>query len=272
MTNDASEPTAFRWPWRTARLYAAAVVLVVVIVGLVARVARASDATVAVAANFLLPLRDLEQAFEAVSTHRIDVVSGSTGQLYAQILNGAPFDVMLAADRARPALLAESDFGDAASVFTYAVGRLALWSSQPGLIDDSTLGRLDRMSFRWLAIANPGLAPYGLAARQALEALGVWAAIEPRIVQGQNIGQTFAMVESGAAELGFVALSQAKDYAGTSSYVMVPAALHEPIRQDAIVLSHGADNTAAREFVDFVRSDAAQAIIERHGYSVPSAE
>lgn len=231
--------------------------------------ARAETVTVAVAANFLAPLRALEAEFEASTGHEITAVVGSTGQLYAQIVNGAPFDVLLAADRERPRLLAEAGRGDAGSRFTYALGRLVLWTREPELRDGLMLDILRSDRFRWLAIANPEVAPYGRAARQVLESLGLRARLEPRIARGQNIGQAFVMAASGNAELGLVALSQALAHERPATYVLVPPGLYEPIRQDAIVLEHARENRGAGAFVEFLGSRAAAAVIERHGYFTP---
>lgn len=232
--------------------------------------ARADEATIAVAANFLAPLGALVAEFESATPHRITITSGSTGQLYAQITNGAPFDILLAADQERPRLLAEAGTGDASSVFTYAVGRLALWSRDPDLVDEDTLAGLAGLDFRWLAIAEPDVAPYGAAAKQTLENLGVWASLGPRIVKGQNIAQTFAMVETGNAELGLVALSQALAYEKPASYAVVPSSLHDPIRQDAILLRRAVENPAAVGFLDFIQTAPAREILDRYGYSTPA--
>lgn len=232
---------------------------------------RTDDVQIAVAANFLAPLRALEAEFERTTEHDVVVIAGSTGQLYAQILNGAPFDVLLAADQERPRLLAERGAGISSSVFTYAVGRLALWSRAPRRIDEALLGDLASADFRWLAIANPALAPYGAAAEQTLEALGVRDALASRLVMGQSIAQTFALVETRNADLGFIALSQALEYGGEAEYMIVPDSLHEPIRQDAIVLERGGHNPAVHAFVEFLRSSAAATVIERYGYTVPGS-
>jgi molybdate transport system substrate-binding protein len=227
---------------------------------------RADEVTIAVAANFRGALEALQSEFEAATPHRVAITSASTGQLYAQILNGAPFDILLAADQERPRLLAESGIGDASTVFTYAVGQLALWSRDEGLVTADTLARLADIPFRWLAIAHPELAPYGAAAKQVLENLGFWDVLTPRLVMGQNIAQTFAMAETRNAQLGFVALSQALAYPGSASYVVVPSGLYEPIRQDAIVLRRAADNAGAAAFLDFIRSSRASEILGRFGY------
>jgi molybdate transport system substrate-binding protein len=237
----------------------------------VASAARAEDVTIAVAANFRGVLEALQSEFEAATPHRVAVTSASTGQLYAQIVNGAPFDILLAADQERPRLLAESGVGDASTVFTYAIGQLALWSRDEGLVTPATLMRLPDIPFRWLAVAEPEVAPYGAAAKQVLESLGFWDALEPRLVRGQNIAQTFAMAETRNAELGFIALSEALAYAGPASYAVVPPELYAPIRQDAILLRRAADNAGAAAFLDFIRSPAASEILGRYGYRSPAA-
>lgn len=224
----------------------------------------AESLTIAVAANFLNPLQALKAEFEGSMGHEITVVGGSTGQLYAQIINGAPFDVLLAADTERPRLLAAEGWGDPSSRFTYAFGRLVLWSFED--IDESTLERLAEQDFHWLAIANPDLAPYGAAAKQVLETLGVWASVSNRIVRGGNIGQAFAFVETGNAQLGLVALSQALAYRHKASFVIVRQELHDPIRQDAILLRRAGDNSAAHDFMRFLETPLAATIIERYGY------
>lgn len=229
----------------------------------------AESVTVAVAANFVTPLEALEVEFEAATPHDLTIVAASTGQLYAQIVNGAPFDVLLAGDVERPRLLAEQGAGDPGSRFTYAIGRLALWTRAPALREGLSLETLGRDDFRWLAIANPEVAPYGLAAQQTLESLGLWEALQPRLVRGQNIGQAFVMAESGNAELGLVALSQALAHDGPSAYVTVPPERYAPVRQDAIVLERARGNAAAAAFVEFLRAPAAKAVIERFGYDVP---
>ena len=194
--------------------------------------------------------------------------TGSTGKFYAQIRNGAPFDVLLAADEATPRRLAAEKLAPQAP-FTYAVGKLVLWSPQPGLVDAE--GRiLATGSFKRLAMANPKLAPYGLAAEQTMRKLGVRSALEPRIVMGESIAQAFQFVASGNAELGFVALSQLRESAppGGSAW-LVPQSHYAPIRQDAVLLAHGAANPAAREFLEFLRSNAARTVIARYGYELP---
>ena len=230
---------------------------------------RAETVTVAVAANFLGPLEAVQAAFERQSAHRISVAAGSTGQLYAQIANGAPFDVFLSADQAHPLRLVASGLADGAHEFTYAIGRLALWTKDPGL-EPLTMETLRRTDYRWLAIANPELAPYGLAARQTLSSLGLWDALQDRIVRGQSVAQTFAMAETRNAELALVAFSQAKAYEKDARYIEVPATLYEPIKQDAVLLSRGAGNAAAVALLDFLRTPPAARIVAEFGYGVPS--
>ena len=231
--------------------------------------ASADEARVAVAASFLNPLQSLANAFEDATNHEIVYTSGSTGLLYAQIVNGAPFDILLAADRERPRLLAERELGDPDSVLTYAVGRLALWSGTPGRVDEQTLTRLGEESFRWFAIAEPDVAPFGRAARQVLENLGVWELLvrEQRIVSGQNVAQSFAYIETGNAELGLVALSQVLAHR-RGSYSIVPDAYHDPIRHDAILLNRATGNPAAVEFIGFLATPEAAMILEGFGYQV----
>ncbi len=179
--------------------------------------------------------------------------------------------MFLAADRERPRRLAEQGLGVAASVFTYATGRLALWSRDPQRIGEESLATLADADFRWLAMAEPAVAPYGAAARQALENLGAWAAVERRIVTGQNVAQAFAMAQTGNAELGLVALTYAMAYEGGGSYVVVPSEWHDPIRQDAVLLRRGAGKQAALDFVEWLRSPEAAAIVTSFGYGAPAS-
>jgi molybdate transport system substrate-binding protein len=243
--------------------------LAILAVLLLARGAAAGEAGVAVAANFLGPMQKIAAEFQAASGHELKLSSGSTGKLYAQIREQAPFDLFLAADRKHPQLVADEGLA-AAAPFTYAVGRLVLWSADPGLLAGDPREVLRRAEFRKLAIASPKLAPYGQAAQQTLEALGLWAALQPKLAQGENISQTFQFVVTQNAELGFVALSQIStpDKPVAGSRWLVPAELHEPIRQDAVLLKRGRDNAAARAALAFLRSDKARATIEAYGYGV----
>lgn len=192
---------------------------------------------------------------------------GSTGKLYAQILHGAPFDVLLAADRERPALLERAGLAVPGSRRTYAVGRLTLWSADPERVQGDIAELLTAGGFRRLAMANPDLAPYGAAAREVLTGFGLYAALDKKIVTAENIGQTYAMVATGNAEIGFVAASGVRS-TGEGSRWDVPADLHAPIRQDAVLLSRAENNIAALAFLDFLRTDRARAIISGYGYGV----
>ena len=232
--------------------------------------ARAADTTIAVAANFASTADKLAKAFKAESGDTVIIASGSTGQLYAQIKQGAPFDAFLAADRARPALLYK-DGAAAQPPFTYATGLLALWSPDPDAIREDGATVLGRAPFERIAIANPKLAPYGAAARESLAALGLWPAYEQRIVMGQNIAQAFQIVAAGGAPAGFVALSQLLTAPENlrGSHWVVPADLHAPIRQDAVLLPRGAGNPAAEGFLAFLTSPAGCASIRDAGYQSP---
>lgn len=233
--------------------------------GLGVGAASAAQVHVAVAANFASTMSDLAALFEASTQNQVLVSVGSTGGLYAQIRNGAPFDVFFAADVARPARLEKEGAIVPGSRFTYAVGRIALWSPRAGYVDSQ--GKVLRSGrYRHLAIANPKLAPYGAAARQVLEARGLWHEVQSRLVEGQNIGQTYSYVSTGNAELGFVAYSQLKK-PGTppkGSYWLVPQSLYKPIRQQAVLLK---DTPPARAFLSFVKSTSARAIIASYGYA-----
>ncbi|KWT82544.1 MULTISPECIES: molybdate ABC transporter substrate-binding protein [unclassified Variovorax] len=229
----------------------------------------AAEVRVAVAANFAGPMKVLAAGFEKETGHKAVVSSGSTGKFYAQIRSGAPFDVFLAADDVTPARLDTAGATVPASRFTYATGKLALWSARPDLVD--TRGEVLRSGqFAHIALAAPRLAPYGAAAVQTMTRLGVLARLEPKFVQGESIGQAFGFVSSGNAELGFVALSQVWENGKlkSGSAWIVPAELHSPIRQDAVLLSRGKDNAAAVALVAFLKSDAAKAVIRSFGYDV----
>ncbi|MDR0457540.1 MAG: molybdate ABC transporter substrate-binding protein [Burkholderiaceae bacterium] len=233
--------------------------------------ARADTVNVAVAANFAAPAKALAAVLRQTTGHTASLSFGATGTFTAQIENGAPFDVLLAADTQSPAKLQSEGLTVPGSRLTYAIGRLALWSAQPGLVDDQGRvlggGRFDK-----LAIANPKLAPYGQAAMQTLEKLGLTAQLTPKLVLGESIGQTYQFVASGNAPLGFVALSQVmaggKPVAGGSLWV-VPEDLHAPIVQDAVLLKRGADNPAARAWMALLRSPAAQKVLRDYGYAAP---
>ncbi len=230
--------------------------------------AHAEQVQVAVASNFVPPFREIAAEFEKSTGHNVLVSAGSSGKFYAQVKNGAPFDVFFSADDERPKLLEQEGLAVKGSRFTYAVGRLVLWSPDPSLVKGEQTLRI--AVFKHLAMANPKTAPYGLAAMQAMVKLGVWEGLQTRIVQGENIGQTIGFIESGNAELGFVALSQALDpvLKGKGSRWDIPTTLHDPIAQDVVLLMKGQSNPAAKALMEFVRSPGAKTVIGRYGYEV----
>ena len=229
--------------------------------------ARAAEVQVAVAANFSAPMRKIAAAFAADTGHKAVLSFGATGMFYAQIRNGAPFQLLLAADDETPARLEKEGLALAGSRFTYATGRLVLWSAQPGVVDDKG-AVLRKPGAGRIAVANPKLAPYGAAAIEALTGLGLLQALQSRLVQGENIGQAYQFAATGNAPLGFVALSQVMvdgRIAKGSAWV-VPASLHQPIRQDAVLLATGKDNPAAGALAAYLRGEQARAIIHSYGY------
>lgn len=231
--------------------------------------ARADVVQVAVAANFTAPAKQIAADFEKDTGHQVALSFGATGKFYAQIKNGAPFEVLLAADDTTPAKLETEGAAVAGTRFTYGIGRLVLWSARPGHIDNN--GEvLAKGEFRHLAIANPKLAPYGAAAVEALSALKLLDAVQAKFVQAENIAQSHQFIATGNAELGFVALSQVfKDgRLGEGSAWIVPAKLHQPIRQDAVLLGQGRGKPAAEAWLNFLRGDKAKAIIRGFGYEI----
>ncbi len=225
---------------------------------------RADTAHVAVAANFTDTARELAQVFRNNTGHEAVLSFGASGQFYAQIREGAPFEVFLSADDSRPKKLVDDNFGIADEEFTYAVGKLVLWSRKSGLsLNEETLKKGD---FSKIAIANPVAAPYGAAAVEVMKALGVYAELLPKIVQGNSIAQTFQFVNTDNAELGFIALSQIPNRK-EGSWWIVPAKYYKVIHQDAVLLKSGAKNNAARAFMVFLRSSVARTIIQKSGYA-----
>jgi molybdate transport system substrate-binding protein len=228
--------------------------------------AQAGELRVAVAANFLASLRQLASRFETAEGVEVVPVAGSTGKLYAQIRQGAPYDLFLAADAERPALLEAAGLSLPGSRRTYAVGRLVLWSPRPGYVQGPA--SLERGGFRHLAIANPRTAPYGAAAVQALRGLGVWERVQDRLVQGESVGQAFQFVASGSAELGLVARGQVAGRSGSSW--LLPPHLHDPIEQQLVVLGRTEDPATAERFVDFLLQDPeAATLVRAAGYDLP---
>lgn len=229
----------------------------------------ADEVQVAVAANFTAPMQAVAAAFAKDTGHKARLAFGSSGKFYAQIRNGAPFQVLLAADNESPAKLEGEGMAVAGTRFTYAIGRLALWSASEGMVDGKG-DVLRKGGYRHVAIANPRLAPYGAAAVDVLKKLSLLETVQPRFVQGENIAQTWQFVASGNAELGFIALSQVmKDgkLTGGSAWV-VPASLHTPIRQDAVILANSKGNAAAGALLAYLKSEKAKAIIRGYGYDI----
>jgi molybdate transport system substrate-binding protein len=233
----------------------------------------AAELSIAVAANFAAPIKIIAQDFQRDTGHKVSTAIGATGQFYAQIRNGAPFGVLLAADDETPMRLEREGFGVAGSRTTYAVGRLVLWSPKPDLVDASG-GILRSNRFEKIAIANPKLAPYGAAALEVLRKMDVHERLKTRIVEGANIAQTYQFVASGNASLGFVALAQVSEQGRIreGSGWIVPSHMHAPILQDAILLSNGRTNPAAHAFLDYLKSERVKSLIRSFGYESPDAD
>lgn len=229
--------------------------------------AQAAEVNVAVAANFTGPMQQIAAQFEQATGHKAVIAYGTVGKFYAQIKNGAPFEVLVSSDDATPLKLENDGLALPESRFTYAVGKLVLWSASPGLVDDN--GEvLKRGDFRHLAIANPKVAVYGAAAVAALNKLGVYEPLQDKIVLGENITQSYQFAATGNAELGFVALSQIyKDgQFASGSHWLVPPELYPPLKQDAVLLSRGKANPAADALLGYLKSDAARTVIRAYGY------
>ena len=258
-----TNPTRTRTPRACARLRLVAAWLAL---AFGPAVATAANTQVAVAANFAAPMKVIAQQFTKDTGHTTTLVFGATGQLFAQLKNGAPFDVLLAADEQTPQALLDSGLAVASSRFTYATGRLVLWSANPVKpIDSHTLAA---GQFKRLAVASPKLAPYGLAAKQTIASLGLGNDLSPKLIEGSSITQAFQFVATGNAELGFVALSQltANGAIASGAAWLVPAALHSPIRQDAVLLRSAAHNPAALALMQYLRSGPASATMRAFGY------
>jgi molybdate transport system substrate-binding protein len=245
------------------RLAAALAVFVTV------NIVHADDVQVAVAANFSAPMKEIAAQFERDTGHKVQATYGATGKFYAQIKNRAPFEVLLAADDDTPAKLEKEGAAVAHSRFTYAIGKLVLWSAHAGLVDDK--GEvLKTGNFEHLAIANPKLAPYGAAAVETLQKLNLFSLLEPKLVQGESIAQTHQFVMSGAAQLGFVAMSQV--YEGVTltsgSAWIVPGKLYKPIRQDAVVLENGKGKPAVDALIAYLKGEKAKRVIRSYGYDL----
>ncbi|MBW8900866.1 MAG: molybdate ABC transporter substrate-binding protein [Massilia sp.] len=231
--------------------------------------AQADEVQVAVAANFTAPMQKIAAEFAKDTGHKAVLAFGATGKFYAQIVNGAPFEVLLAADDETPAKLEAEHFTVAGTRFTYATGKLVLWSAKDGYVDNQ--GQvLKTGDYAHLAIANPKTAPYGAAAIETLTKLNLIDRVQGKLVQGENIAQTYQFVSTGNAPLGFVALSQVyREGRFTSgSGWIVPANLHGPIRQDAVILAKGSANPAAKALASYLKSDKARGIIRSYGYEL----
>ena len=237
---------------------------------LLALSAQAAEVKVAVAANFAQPMKDIAAEFEKETGHKVALSQGASGKFYAQISNGAPFEVFLSADDETPTKLIKEGKAVTGTQHTYAIGRLALWSPDDKLVDQGgNILKTDK--FKFIAIANAKVAPYGRAAVQTMQKLGVLASIEPRVVQGESISQTHQFVTSGNAQLGFVALSQVWEHGKlkSGSGWIVPETLHEELRQDAVLLHPGKESPAANALLAYLKSDKARKIIDRYGYKLP---
>jgi molybdate transport system substrate-binding protein len=239
------------------------------ILGLAAGAALADEVQVAVAANFTAPMQKIVVEFEKDSGHKVQLIFGSTGKFYAQIKNGAPFEVLLAADDETPAKLIREGNAVAGSQITYAIGKLVLWSSKPGLVDDKG-AVLKRADITHVAYCNPKLAPYGAAAVETMKSLGVFDLLQAKLVQGENITQAYQFIASGNAEIGFVALSQVfmDGKITEGSAWVVPANLYSQIRQDAVILEKGKGRAAPAQLVKYLMSDKAKAVIQAYGYEL----
>ncbi|HTH93775.1 MAG TPA: molybdate ABC transporter substrate-binding protein [Rhodocyclaceae bacterium] len=237
--------------------------------------AYAGEVQLAVAANFAAPVQKIAAEYEKQTGNKAIIATGSTGKFYAQIVNGAPFDILLAADDETPARLEKEGQSVPGARFTYAIGKLVLWSAKPDFVDAKG-DVLKKDNFQHIALANPKLAPYGLAATETLKALKLDQVLQSKIVMGDNIAQTHQFVATGNAELGFVALSQVILYSDllghgiipNGSAWIVPENLYSPIRQDAVLLNKGKDNKAAADFLTFLKSEAARKIILGYGYNL----
>lgn len=232
--------------------------------------ARAGEVNAAVAANFSAPVQQIVELFQKETGHTVKLSFASSGKFYTQIGGGAPFDVLLAADDAIPKRLVQEGKAVEGSRFVYALGKLVLWSAQPGFVDDKGTV-LNKGNFEKLAIADPKLAPYGVAAKETLEKLVMWNAMQRKLVKGENITQAYQFVASENAELGFIALSQIMHEGRVTegSWWLVPAGLHKPLRQSAVLLSGAQDNAAAKAFLAFLKSGKAATVMRGFGYEFP---
>jgi len=231
----------------------------------------ADEIKVAVASNFYPAMKEIVSQYElkqsqSFENHNIVLISGSSGKHYAQILNGAPFDIFFSADKVRPILLEKKGISEIGSRFTYALGKLVLWSSLDGFVEKDE--RLYINDSRFLAIANPRIAPYGFASREALISLNLWEDLQSKLVRGENIAQTFQFINSGNAKLGFISYSQLMNpsYPVAGSFWEVPQTLYTPIEQQVVMLKK---SSLAKDFLSFIESDESLNIISKYGYDLP---
>lgn len=231
--------------------------------------ALAAEARVAVAANFAEPIKAIAAVLEKTTGHTLKISTGASGAFYTQIRNGAPFDVFLSADNERPEMLEKDGLTQPGTRFTYATGKLVLWSAKAGRVDDKG-AVLKAADLGKVAFANPRTAPYGTAAMQVMDKLGLKDALRPRLVQGESIGQTFNFVKTGNADVGFVALSQvlSEGRLKEGSMWVIPQVNHDPIRQDAVLLKRGADNEAAKALLKLLQSPNTRDLIRSYGYEL----
>ena len=222
---------------------------------------------VAVAANFIAPAERLAKEFEKLHSIKVSIIPGSTGKLYAQIENGAPFDLFLAADVRRPELLDNEGLGVSGTRFTYAIGQLALWSPTRNYVEEAG-SVLSSGTYEHLSIANPDLAPYGIAAEQVLRYMGLWDSLESKLVRGENISQALQFVSNGSAQLGFISRSQLP---GHGSQWLVPSELHDPIEQQAIIIKATEKLQEAQIFIEYLQGKDARTLIESYGYRTPDS-
>lgn len=242
----------------------------VVLFGLMDSPVHAGEVSVAVAANFSAPIERIGALFQQESGHTLKISLGSSGKFYSQIKEGAPFDVFLSADEKNPKLLEQEGLVVANTRFVYALGKLVLWSAQPGYVDDKGTV-LSKGSYNRIAYADPKLAPYGLAAQETLQKMNLWDKVQSKLVTGESIGQAYQFAASGNAELAFIALSQiTRDGKVTEgSWWIVPANMYNPIRQSAVQLTAAKDKAAAQAFLTFLKSEKAKAVIRGFGYELP---
>ena len=231
---------------------------------------QADQINAAVATNFHNPFKDIVKEFEISSGHEVRIISGSTGKLYAQVMNGAPFDIFLAADSLRPKLLIKKGMAVSGTQYTYAFGKIILWSPDSNVILKNLESTFLKKRFSHIAIANPVTAPYGKAAQQALQKIGQWDQLKSLIVRGENIGQTYHFIFSQNAELGFVALSQVMDPQKNNKgkFLDIPVEYYDPIKQDIVILRKGENSTGANKLWRFLKSSQAKRIIKKYGYGL----